>query len=64
MLAELRTATRYLRQTLRLMVGVPDYDGYVAHMRTAHPERPIMSYAEFFQERQNARYSTRVGKCC
>ena len=41
-----------LREGARLMIGVPDYDTYVAHMRDAHPDRPVMSYAEFFSERQ------------
>ncbi len=59
-----QTAGRYLGQTLRLMVGVPDYDGYVAHMRATHPERPVMTYEEFFRERQNARYGSGAGKCC
>ncbi len=58
---------RRLREGARLMIGVPDYDTYVAHMRAAHPDRPVMSYAEFFRERQSARYgegSTRGFRCC
>ncbi len=56
---------RYLGQTLRLMVGVPDYDVYVAHRKATHPDEPIMSYEAFFRERQEARYGRkgRVG-CC
>jgi uncharacterized short protein YbdD (DUF466 family) len=46
------------------MVGVPDYGSYLAHHQATHPERPAMSYEEFFRERQAARYSARVGKCC
>ncbi|MFT7723932.1 MAG: YbdD/YjiX family protein [Roseateles sp.] len=57
-------AGRYLTQSLRLMVGVPDYGGYLAHHRATHPDREPMSYEEFFRERQAARYSARVGKCC
>ena len=51
----------------RLMIGVPDYETYAAHMRRMHPDQPAMSYAEFFQERQSARYgagSTRGFRCC
>lgn len=58
---------RRLREAARLMIGVPDYDTYVAHMRQAHPDQPVMSYAEFFRERQSARYgegSTRGFRCC
>jgi uncharacterized short protein YbdD (DUF466 family) len=54
-------------QTARLMVGVPDYETYVAHRKAQHPEAPIMTYAEFFRERQNARYACEKGRfkgCC
>lgn len=59
---------RRLREGARLMIGVPDYDTYVAHMRDSHPGQPVMTYAEFFRERQSARYgegtSTRGFRCC
>ena len=54
-------------QTARLMVGIPDYDTYVAHRRAHHPGEPVMSYPEFFRERQKARYATEKGHlkgCC
>jgi len=57
-------AGRYLTQSLRLMVGVPDYGQYLAHHRATHPQAQPMSYEEFFKERQAARYGARVGKCC
>jgi len=60
----MQNAGRYLGQTLRLMVGVPDYETYVAHRRTTHPDLPVMSYEEFFRERQQARYGSGAGKCC
>ena len=54
-------------QTARLMIGIPDYDTYVAHRRAHHPAEPVMSYAEFFRERQQARYACERGRfrgCC
>lgn len=51
-------------QMARLLIGVPDYDTYVQHMRLRHPERPVMSYAEFFNERMQARYRRGGGRCC
>lgn len=51
----------------RLMIGVPDYDTYVEHRRTNHPGLPIMTYEEFFVERQEARYAVSKGRfkgCC
>ena len=49
-------------QTARLMVGVPDYDNYVAHRKQHHAEEPVMTYVEFFRERQNARYAVEKGR--
>jgi uncharacterized short protein YbdD (DUF466 family) len=54
-------------QTARLMVGVPDYDTYVDHRQKTHPDQPIMTYQEFFRERQDARYAIGKGRfkaCC
>ncbi len=64
MLQNMGKAGRYLGQTLRLMVGVPDYDTYVAHMRATHPDVAPMSYEEFFVERLNARYGSKRASCC
>lgn len=56
---------KFLGKTAKLMVGVPDYDNYVSHMKLAHPDRQPMSYNEFFRERQEARYGGKGGfKCC
>jgi uncharacterized short protein YbdD (DUF466 family) len=54
-------------RTARLMVGIPDYETYVAHRRANHPGLPIMTYEEFFVERQEARYAVDKGRfrgCC
>jgi uncharacterized short protein YbdD (DUF466 family) len=50
----------------RLMVGIPDYETYVTHRRANHPDGPIMTYEEFFRERQAARYAVAKGRfrCC
>ena len=65
MLSALAQAGRYLGQSMRLMVGLPEYDTYLAHMEREHPGKPVMSYEEFFRERQEARYgSGRSGGCC
>ena len=63
-----RMLTGRIAQTLRLMVGQPDYDAYLAHRRAEHPGEPVMSYAEFFRERQRSRYEGgpggKIGRCC
>jgi uncharacterized short protein YbdD (DUF466 family) len=58
---------RRLSETAKLMIGVPDYDNYVAHRRQHHPDEPIMTYEQFFRERQDSRYGFGKGKfkgCC
>ncbi len=60
------TVITRIKQSMRLMVGVPNYEAYVVHMKTAHPDQPVMSYPEFFRERQEARYGAkgRLNRCC
>ena len=56
-----------LRRTARAMVGVPDYDTYVAHRAAAHPGEPVMSRAEFVAERMEKRFGGGAGgisRCC
>lgn len=62
--ASLGQAGRYLGQSLRLMVGMPDYDTYLNHMERTHPGTEPMSYEAFFRERLEARYGGGAGKCC
>lgn len=63
-------AMRILRraaETARLMIGVPDYRTYVRHRLTVHPEEAIMTYEEFFRDRQMVRYTAGKGRfkgCC
>ncbi len=66
MLQNLAKMRRYLSQAARLMVGIPDYDNYVKHMRLCHPDKPIMNRKEFFLNRQKARYegTSHGGRCC
>jgi uncharacterized short protein YbdD (DUF466 family) len=64
MLGTLAQAGRYLGQSMRLMVGLPEYDTYLAHMERQHPDQKAMSYEEFFKERQEARYGARDRPSC
>lgn len=64
MLNKIIRAGSYLGQSMRLMIGVPEYDVYVAHMKEAHPDKAIMSYETFFRERQEARYGGKISRCC
>ena len=53
-------AARIIRQ----IMGVPDYDRYVAHQRAAHPECEPLAREAFMRERLEARYNRPGSKCC
>ena len=60
--ARARFVCERVAQTARLMVGVPDYQTYVMHRQTNHPGQPVMTYEDFFRERQQARYDVGKGR--
>lgn len=65
MFNKIAKAGKYMGQAAKLMIGMPDYDNYVQHMRLMHPDQPPMTYAEFFKNRQEARFGGKDGfKCC
>lgn len=45
-----------LQQTFRLMVGVPDYQTYLTHMETHHPDLTPMDERTFHRYCVDARY--------
>jgi uncharacterized short protein YbdD (DUF466 family) len=49
---------------IRAMLGVPDYERYLAHMRTAHPGDRVMSETEFNHTRMSDRYNSPGSRCC
>lgn len=56
---------RYLGQATKLMIGMPDYDNYIEHMRVGHPDQTPMTYEESFHERQDVRHGGKGGaRCC
>ena len=63
-LSQLRETLRRAGRVIRRVVGVPDYDIYLAHVREAHPGREPMSRQEFEQSRLHDRYSRPGQRCC
>jgi uncharacterized short protein YbdD (DUF466 family) len=51
-------------RVVRSIIGVPDYDRYVAHMRERHPHEVPLSRAEFWRRRLEERYKTPGSRCC
>lgn len=65
--AELHGLVARLRRVatvVRTIVGAPDYDRYVAHMRAHHPDCEVASLDEFMRQRMESRYSRPGSRCC
>lgn len=52
------------RRVLRAVLGVPDYERYLAHMRAHHPDAPVLDARAFERERLAARYERPGSRCC
>lgn len=61
---KLTSALAGIARGLRAMLGAPDYERYVAHLRDRHPECAPMSRAQFVEDRMQARYSRPGARCC
>jgi uncharacterized short protein YbdD (DUF466 family) len=57
-------ALRRAAEVVRRIVGVPDYDRYLAHVRSCHPGTEPMSRAEFERSRLEDKYSRPGQRCC
>ena len=53
-----------IARVLRAVLGAPDYERYVEHVKVAHPEREPMSCDQFMRDRMNDRYSRPGTRCC
>ncbi len=53
-----------LLDALRRILGAPDYEGYVTHMRARHPGEPVLTRDAFVRERLAARYERPGARCC
>jgi uncharacterized short protein YbdD (DUF466 family) len=43
---------------------MPDYAAYCSHLRAHHPDRPLPSEREFFDQFVRARYGDGPTRCC
>lgn len=60
----LGTSVRRFSALLRRLAGMPDYPAYLAHLRARHPERPVPSEREFFEDYLRVRYEGGPTRCC
>jgi uncharacterized short protein YbdD (DUF466 family) len=63
-MARLATWLSAAARVARAILGVPDYDRYLAHMHRHHPGAAPLSRTEFARQRLEARYNTPGSRCC
>jgi len=51
-------------KVLRRIIGAPDYDTYVAHVRECHAGTTPMTREAFEQSRMDDKYSRPGQRCC
>ena len=63
--ARLRAAVARTGRALRAVLGVPDYDAYVAHHAAAHEgESAPLTREQYVDARLRARYERPGSRCC
>lgn len=53
-----------ISQVLCRIIGAPDYDKYLEHVRTCHPQDRPLSRDEFTRQRLRDRYERPGARCC
>jgi uncharacterized short protein YbdD (DUF466 family) len=64
--ADARSASRarQIMTAIRRIVGMPDYDAYVAHLRDHHPECVLPTEREYYGLYLRGRYGGGFSRCC
>ena len=56
---------QFFRHLVGLVAGVPDYEKYLEHMKSHHPDQKPMSRKDFFDQVQKDKYGgSRMNRCC
>ena len=59
-----RSAVPSFLTFLRRIAGMPDYVAHVEHLRRCHPDQPVPTERQFFDEFTRARYGDGPTRCC
>lgn len=61
----LRVRMRGFCSACRQVLGLPDYERYLAHSAQRHPDAPVLSRAAFCEREVERKYGGRGGmRCC
>lgn len=53
-----------IARVLRAILGVPDYERYLVHMRASRTGHPALTREEFVRDRADNRYNRPGSRCC
>ena len=63
-LREVGRRARAVARVLRTIIGAPDYERYVEHVRQCHPDRQPLTREAFARQQLEERYSRPGNRCC
>jgi uncharacterized short protein YbdD (DUF466 family) len=49
---------------LRQIAGMPDYAAHLEHLRRCHPDSPLPTERQFYEDFVRARYADGPTRCC
>ena len=64
MLTRIHNVARRIAAVARQVLGAPDYERYVAHVRAHHPGTEPLVRDDFYRSRLEARYGKPGARCC
>ncbi len=53
-----------LLASLKRVLGMPDYAAHLAHLRAHHPDCPLPTEREFYDQYLRTRYGDGATRCC
>jgi uncharacterized short protein YbdD (DUF466 family) len=59
-----RSRLQQVLSTVRRVAGMPDYAAHVEHLRRFHPDCPIPSERDYFDQFIQTRYGDGPTRCC
>ena len=62
--ARLASRCSKLISSFKRVIGMPDYAAYVQYFRAAHPEAPVPTEREYFDEFVAVKYAGGASRCC
>ena len=62
--SSLRERMARIANVVRRVIGVPDYERYLAHQRRCHPDEPALAREAFAHDALARRYERPGSRCC